>query len=47
MEDGKVMMNIIYEDNHILVVEKKAGIPVQEDCSKDIDLLTLLKGYLK
>lgn len=47
MEDGKIMINIIYEDNHLLVVEKPINIPVQEDSSRDIDLLTMLKKYLK
>lgn len=47
MEDGKVMNNILYEDNHIIVVEKKINIPVQEDDSKDLDLLTIIKQYLK
>jgi len=47
MEDGKVMNNILYEDNHIIVVEKKINIPVQEDESKDKDLLTIIKEYLK
>ena len=41
------MNNIIFEDNHILVVEKPINIPVQEDSSKDKDLLTLLKEYIK
>ncbi len=40
-------MKIIYEDNHLLVVLKKPNIPVQEDNSKDLDLLTYLKKYLK
>lgn len=40
-------INIIYEDNHILVVIKPANIPVCPDSSKDKDLLTLLKEYLK
>lgn len=40
-------INIIYEDNHLLVVEKPCNIPVQEDNSKDLDLLTILKQYLK
>lgn len=40
-------INIIYEDNHLLVVEKPINIPVQEDSSKDKDLLTILKEYLK
>lgn len=39
--------NIIYEDNHLLIVEKPNGIPVQEDSSKDIDMLTILKNYRK
>ena len=41
------MINIIYEDNHLLVVEKPVNIPVQSDDSKDDDLLTILKAYIK
>ena len=41
------MINILYEDNHLLVVEKPINIPVQEDSSKDIDMLTILKDYRK
>lgn len=41
------MINIIYEDNHLLVVEKPINIPVQEDSSKDLDLLNILKNYIK
>ena len=40
-------INIIYEDNHLLVVEKPINIPVQEDNSKDKDLLNLLKEYIR
>ena len=47
MEDGKVMINIVYEDNHLLVVEKPINVPVQADSSKDKALLTMLKEYLK
>ena len=48
MEDGKVMkINIIYEDNHILVVEKPINVIVQEDKTNDDDLLTILKKYIK
>ena len=47
MGDGKVMINIIYEDNHLLVVEKPINVPVQADKSGDEDLLTMLKKYLK
>lgn len=45
--DGKVMINIIYEDNHLLVVEKPINVLVQADKSGDEDLLTMLKKYLK
>lgn len=41
------MLEILYEDNHIIVVVKKPNIPVQEDDSKDEDLLTIIKKYLK
>lgn len=47
MEDGNQMIKIIYEDNHLLVVEKPVNMPVQADDSKDEDLLSLLKKYLK
>ena len=40
-------INIIYEDNHVLVVEKPINIPVQEDNTKDMDLLNILKQYIK
>ncbi len=39
--------NIIYEDNHLLVVIKPCNISVQGDDSHDDDLLTLLKNYIK
>ena len=41
------MINILHEDNHILVVEKPINIPVQADSSDDLDLLTMLKQYIK
>ena len=41
------MINIIYEDNHLLVVEKPINIPVQKDDSNDTDFLTILKKYIK
>ena len=47
MGDGKVMINVIYEDNHLLVVEKHSNVPVQADKSGDEDLLSMLKKYLK
>lgn len=41
------MNSVIYEDNHLLVVEKKPNILVQADNTNDLDLLTILKNYLK
>ncbi|MBI2473079.1 RNA pseudouridine synthase [Candidatus Uhrbacteria bacterium] len=38
---------VLYEDNHLLVVEKPVNIPVQEDASEDMDFLTLLKQWIK
>ena len=40
-------LNILYEDNHLIVVEKKPNILCQSDYTKDLDLLTMLKNYLK
>ncbi len=40
-------LNILYEDNHIIVAIKPAGILSQEDHTKDVDMLTLLKQYIK
>ena len=38
---------IIYEDNHIIVVIKPYNIAVQEDSSADLDMLTIIKEYIK
>lgn len=40
-------LKIFYEDNHIIVVEKKANILSQADSTKDIDILTIIKKYIK
>ncbi len=40
-------IRVLYEDNHLLVVEKPANVPVQADASGDEDLLTAYKGYIK
>lgn len=40
-------INVIYEDNHLLVVEKLINMPVCEDESRDLDLLSVLKDYIK
>ncbi|MEI8348202.1 MAG: RluA family pseudouridine synthase [Pseudomonadota bacterium] len=38
---------ILFEDNHLLVVVKPSNIPVQEDDSGDLDLQNSWKNYLK
>ena len=38
---------ILHEDNSVLVVVKPQNIPSQADSSGDLDLLTLLKQYIK
>ena len=40
-------LNILYEDNHLIFVEKSVNIPVQADSSGDEDLQTALKRYIK
>ena len=40
-------LKVIYEDNHIIVVEKQPNIPSQADKTGDIDMLTLVKQYIK
>ena len=40
-------LNIIYEDNHIIVVEKPVNMLTQSDNTKDLDLQTALKMYVK
>ena len=40
-------LKVLYEDNHIIVVEKPVNIPSQADKTGDIDMLTIIKAYLK
>ena len=40
-------LKVLYEDNHIIVVEKKPNIPSQGDKTNDIDMLTIVKQYIK
>ena len=43
---GKFTIPVLYLDNHLLGVVKPCNMPVQADSSKDMDLLTALKGYV-
>ena len=47
VQDMKNDLEILYEDNHIIVVVKPFNILSQSDDTKDIDMLTLIKSYLK
>ena len=40
-------LKILYEDNHIIVVVKPFNVLSQSDDTKDIDMLTMIKEYLK
>ena len=41
------MINVLYEDNHIIVVVKPVNVPVCLDSSGDLDLLNMVKKYLE
>ena len=40
-------LNVIYEDNHIIVVEKIVNVPSQSDKTGDTDMLSMVKNYIK
>lgn len=40
-------LEILYEDNHIIVVVKPNNILSQSDNTKDLDMLTIIKDYIK
>ena len=40
-------LNVLFEDNHIIVVEKPVNIPSQGDKTGDVDMLTIVKEYIK
>ena len=41
------MVNVIFEDNHLIAVAKKAGDIVQGDKTGDVPLSDMVKAYLK
>ena len=38
---------VIYEDNHLIIVNKPGNIPVQSDISRDKSLIDYIKDYIK
>lgn len=40
-------LNILYEDNHIIAVVKPNNVLSQQDSTGDIDMLTIVKKYIK
>lgn len=40
-------LEIVYEDNHIIVVVKPCNILSQADNTRDLDMISLIKSYLK
>ena len=47
MSNQKKFVHVLYEDNHLLVVNKKSGILVQGDKTGDKPLLDYCKEYIK
>lgn len=47
MEEVKEKLDVLYEDNHLIVVIKPANVPSQEDASGDLDMLNIVKNYIK
>ena len=46
VRDAGWTIPVLYEDNHLLCVEKPANLPVQADSSLDRDLLSILRDYI-
>lgn len=44
---GRYSIKVLWADNHLLFVEKPANMPVQADASRDLDLLTACKEFIK
>ena len=40
-------LKVLYEDNHIIVVLKPANVLSQEDSTKDLNMLNMVKAYIK
>ena len=40
-------LEILYEDNHIIVIYKKENVLSQGDSTNDLDQLSMIKNYIK
>ena len=40
-------LNVLYEDNHVIVVVKPINVLSQSDITGDMDMLTIIKSYIK
>ena len=38
---------ILYEDNHLIIINKQTGVLVQGDITGDLSLFEIVKDYLK
>jgi 23S rRNA pseudouridine1911/1915/1917 synthase len=47
MDPTSAPFTVLFEDNHLLVVNKSAGILVQGDATGDVPLVELCKQYIK
>lgn len=41
------MIKVLYEDNHLLCIEKPINMPAQPDSSHDASVLDVCKSYLR
>jgi len=41
------MINVVYEDNHVIVAVKPPNMLSQADKTKDADILSMVKEYIK
>jgi 23S rRNA pseudouridine1911/1915/1917 synthase len=47
MTDRIFKLQVLFEDNHLIAVNKPAGVPVQGDDSGDTTLLDIVSDYIK
>ncbi|HEY8400061.1 MAG TPA: pseudouridine synthase, partial [Cytophagaceae bacterium] len=47
MTDFTPYFTVVYEDNHLIVVNKKSGVPSQGDKTGDTPLVDYVKEYIR